>query len=157
MFYIKENDKIVLFDNSKQKLQNTLIFMPQYKDSEILETEKNIIEFKGKFYFEDDSEYLEQKEAEEQKRISELSLTKREVFLALYRAKGITPEQIRAQIKNPEALIEFDYANDYFRGNPLIDVIGQSLGYTAEQLDYLFKYKELPTVELDNIEESEAN
>ena len=31
--------------------------MPQYKDSEILETEKNIIEFKGKFYFEDDSEF----------------------------------------------------------------------------------------------------
>ncbi len=144
MFYIKENDKIVLFDNSKQKLQNTLIFMPQYKDSEILETEKNIIEFKGKFYFEDDSEYLEQKEAEEQKRISELSLTKREVFLALYKDKGITPEQVKSQITSPQDLIEFEYATEYLRANPLIDKIGKMLGYTAQDLDYLFINKELP-------------
>ena len=144
MFYIKENDKIILFDCSKQKLQNTLIFMPQYKDFEIFETEKNIKEFKGQFYFDDDNEYLEQKEAEEQKRISELSLTKREVFLALYKEKGITPEQIKSQITDPQALIEFDYATEYFRFNPLIDKIGAMLGYTKEQLDYLFEHKELP-------------
>lgn len=71
-----------------------------------------------------------------------LSLTKREVFLALYKDKGITPEEIKAQITNPESLIEFEYANDYYRGNPLIDLIGQSLGYTSEELDYLFEHKE---------------
>ena len=76
--------------------------------------------------------------------LSQMSLTKREVFLALYKDKGITPEQLKAQITEPEALIEFEYANDYFRGNPLIDLIGQSLGYTSEALDYLFEHKELP-------------
>ena len=86
----------------------------------------------------------EQKEQEEKERIANLSLTKREVFLALYKDKGVTPEQVRSQITDTEALIEFDYANDYFRGNPLIDKIGIMLGYSMEDLDHLFEYKELP-------------
>lgn len=85
----------------------------------------------------------EEKQYQEKERINQLSLTKREVFLALYKDKGITPEQIKSQITSPEALIEFEYANDYYRGNPLIDLIGQKLGYTSEQLDYLFEHKEL--------------
>ena len=90
----------------------------------------------------------EQEEAQKEKeRIAMLSLTKREVFLALYKAKQITPEMIKAQIQNPEALIEFEYANDYYRGNPLIDTIGGMLGYTSDDLDYLFINKEFPTKE----------
>lgn len=89
--------------------------------------------------------YTEEELAElERERISKLSLTKREVFLALLDDKGITPQQLRSQITDERALIEFDYANDYFRGNPLIDGIGQMLGYTSEQLDYLFEHKEFP-------------
>ena len=101
-----------------------------------------------------------QKEAE---RMSKLKLTKREVFLGLYKSAGITPEQIRAQIINlginnegeegladllkpeaREALIEFDYANEYYRGNPLIDIIGNSLGYSKEDLDFFFMNKVFP-------------
>lgn len=99
-----------------------------------------------------------EEEIEEQKReqINSLSLTKREVFLALYKDKGITPEAIRAQITDPVALIEFDYANDYFRGNPLIEQIGLALGYTTEELDYLFENGELPErVEEETEEETE--
>jgi len=85
-------------------------------------------------------------ESEEEKRLrlDMLSLTKREVFLALYKSRGITPEQLRSQITDPEALIEFDFANDYYRGNPLINEIGEMLGFTVEDLDHLFEYKELP-------------
>ena len=72
------------------------------------------------------------------------SLSKREVFLAIYRDKGITPEQIKAQITDPSALIEFEYATEYFRGNPLINSIGALLGYTEDNIDYLFEYKEFP-------------
>jgi hypothetical protein len=86
----------------------------------------------------------EQKAQRERDRLNQLSLTKREVFLALYNDKGITPEQLKSQIQNPQALIEFEYATDYYRGNPLIDTIGQMLGYTTEQLDYLFENGELP-------------
>ena len=84
----------------------------------------------------------------ERERINQLSLTKREVFLALYRDKGITPEQIRSQITSSEARIEFDYAAEYYRGNPLIDQIGGLLGYTSEQLDYLFEHKEFKNDEM---------
>ena len=83
----------------------------------------------------------EEKARKERERLNKLSLTKREVFLALYNDKGITPEAIKEYIKDPESLIEFEYANDYFRGNPLIDAIGQTLGYSTEQLDYLFEHK----------------
>ena len=84
-------------------------------------------------------------EEEKREMLNLKSLTKREVFLALYRDKGITPEQLKSQITNAEALIEFEYANDYFRGNPLINQIGQMLVYTTDDLDYLFEHKELPT------------
>lgn len=86
----------------------------------------------------------EQKEQEKSEKLDKLSLTKREVFLALYKDKGLTPEQIKASITDTEALIEFEYANEYFRGNPLINLIGEKLGYTIDELDYLFENKELP-------------
>lgn len=88
--------------------------------------------------------YEADKQAQEREELNHLSLTKREVFLALYKDKGITPDQIKASITSPEALIEFDYATEYYRGNPLIDAIGTQLGYTTEDLDYLFLNGELP-------------
>lgn len=140
MYYIEDNGQIVLYDESREVLENTLEFTPQYAGLEIKETDRPIVDFE----FADTEEWQEKQAQKERERISKLSLTKREVFLALYKAKGITPEQIRSQLLSPEALIEFDYASEYFRGNPLIDVIGQSLGFSAEQLDYLFVHRELP-------------
>ena len=91
--------------------------------------------------------YTEQeKQEQERERLSLLSMTKREMFLGLYQAKQITPDILKAKITDPQALIEFEYANDYYRGNPLIDVIGAQLGFTSEQLDKFFEtkdYKEL--------------
>lgn len=141
MFYIEKDNKIVLFDEDKEKLENTLFFMQDLQGAEILETDKEIVSFEGEFYFADDEEYIEKSNKAEAERIAKLSLTKREVFLAIYNDKQITPEQIRAQIIDPAALIEFDYAEKYYRGNPLIDLLGASLGYTKEQLDYLFENK----------------
>lgn len=101
----------------------------------------------------DYEEIIKQKERQ---RLGLLSLTKREVFLALYKAKGLTPEKVRETITDPAALIEFDYATEYFRGNPLINAIGAQLGYTFDDLDYLFEHGELPNKE-DEIIESEEN
>ena len=89
------------------------------------------------------NEAWEEKEAQkERERLNLLSMTKREMFLGLYQAKGITPDMLKAQITDPAALIEFEYANDYFRGNPLIDTIGAQLGFTTEQLDKFFETKD---------------
>ena len=104
--------------------------------------------------------YTEEEIAQQEKeRIAKLSLTKREVFLGLYQAKGVTPEMIKSQITDgvnkgagsldsilesevQKALIEFEYANDYYRGNPLIDIVGTTLGITPEQLDKFFETKD---------------
>lgn len=135
MWIAKDNDLIILAKDTREELENSLD-MIVYTDIEETEIEYQL--YNGEYLTPDE---VAEKEA---KRMAKLSLTKREVFLALYKDKGITPEQIKAQIANPEALIEFEYANDYFRGNPLIDVIGGVLGYTSAQLDYLFEHKEFP-------------
>ena len=54
MFYIQQDNKIVLFDGDKQKLQNTIAFMPQYEGLEIQETNREIIELDNKFVFADE-------------------------------------------------------------------------------------------------------
>ena len=84
----------------------------------------------------------EEKEDQRKEQIAKLSMTKREMFLGLYQAKQITHDMLKAQITDPRALIEFEYANDYFRGNPLIDVIGGQLGFTSEQLDDFFETRD---------------
>lgn len=107
----------------------------------IEETETSLVAF---------GETEEEKQAKEKEKIAMLSLTKREIFLALYKDKGLKPEDIRNQIKDIEALIEFDYANSYYRGNPLIDKIGELLGYSSIDLDYLFLNKTLPIKEVED-------
>ena len=63
-------------------------------------------------------------------------------------AKEVTRTQIRAMIENNEtltilqremALIDFDEALNFYRGNPLIDTLGATLGITGEQLDRFFE------------------
>ena len=94
-----------------------------------------------------EEDWTEITEEEARKRqIAELKLTRREVFLGIYKAKQVTPEQIRAQITDTEALIEFDYASDYYRGNPLISSVGATLGFTEEQLDNFFLTKDYTTL-----------
>ena len=43
MFYIQQDEKIVLFDEDKQKLQDTIAFMPQYQGLEIKEVEEGYV------------------------------------------------------------------------------------------------------------------
>ena len=112
--------------------------------------------------------YEEEQKQKEHERLNMLSMTKREMFLGLYQAKQITPDMLKAKISEPTALIEFEYANDYYRGNPLIDVIGIQLGFTTEQLDKFFETKDytylLPSEQVEDeteqvteqVEESEV-
>ena len=43
MFYIEDNNKIVLFDENKETLQNTIAFMPQYEGLEIKEVQEGYV------------------------------------------------------------------------------------------------------------------
>lgn len=131
MYLGYQNEKIKFY--TEQPLDPTL-----YPIDKVEETDLEYV-LDGEEYVLNDEAYQEKKTQEEKERIAKLSLTKREVFLGLYQAKGVTPEMIKAQITDPAALIEFEYANDYFRGNPLIDIVGATLGITSEQLDKFFE------------------
>lgn len=54
MFYIEQDNKIVLFDEDLVRLQNTIEFMPQYAGLEIRETDRPIVDFQ----FADTEEYI---------------------------------------------------------------------------------------------------
>lgn len=62
MFYVEQDDKIILFDESKARLVDTIKFMPEYHELEIKETNRPIIDFE----FADTEEYQERKAAERQ-------------------------------------------------------------------------------------------
>lgn len=89
MFYIEENNKIVLADENKQKLENTLLFMPQYANLEIKETDRPIIDFK----FADTDEYKAEQEKKEKERINGLTITAWD-FVRAIKTLGVTDDQV---------------------------------------------------------------
>ena len=107
-------------------------------------------------------EILAQKERD---RINALSLTSADVERALYKAKGIDFDDVveLAKQANEVQTVSFDdepankidikelkielKANSFYRGHPYIAQIGKLLGYTSEELDYLFENKQFPEKE----------
>lgn len=97
----------------------------------------------------------EEKEQQERERLDTLTLTPADVERALYKSKSMDFEDLKALIVQAlptvdiKALsIEFR-AKDFYRGAVangmrLFDVVGALLGYTPEDMDYLFENKELP-------------
>ena len=53
-YYIEKDNKIVLSDEDKQRLENTIAHMPQYEGLEIQETDRPIVDYQ----FADTEEYL---------------------------------------------------------------------------------------------------
>lgn len=99
--------------------------------------------------------YEADKQAKERLELDALTLTPADVERALYKAKGMDFEDLKALIVQAlptvdiKALsIEFR-AKDFYRGAMangvrLFDVVGQLLGYTASDMDTLFLTKNLP-------------
>ena len=148
MFYIEDNNKIVLFDEDKQKLQDTIAFMPQYEGLEIKEVEEGYVIYDFELMT---VEEMEAKETQkERERLDKLSMTRGDVFEALILARGLTKPQIRTMIENAELdtmtkalyLNRFDEALDFYRGFPVFDMLGQVLGVTPKQLDDFFETKD---------------
>lgn len=163
MFYTIQNGSILTAKN-KQALSNF------YDNVYELPTDYE----EGKYIVQDNKlvlnpDFEEEQAQKEKERIAMLSLTRGDVFRGLLMAKQITRTQIRAMIENNElltmieremALIDFDEALNFYRGNSLIDTLGMTLGITSEQLDQFFETndytvllpKEEPT-ETFNLEE----
>lgn len=158
MFYIEQDNKILLFDEDLEKLQNTLLCMPEYSDLEIKETERAIADFQ----FADTEEYKQEKAQKERECLNMLSLTAADVERAIYKAKGMDFEDIIELVQTLKQVqgdsVEIDLkalkielkANNFYRGNPYIEQVGSILGYTSDDLDYLFLHKEFKSEEAND-------
>ena len=66
MFYIQQDNKILLFDEDKQKLQNTIAFMPQYKGLDIQEVPEGYVIYDFELMTIEEMEEKQAQEREEQ-------------------------------------------------------------------------------------------
>ena len=159
MFYILENEKIVLCDEDKQKLENTLLLMPQYQGLEVIETDKNIIEFNDVFYFEDDEEYISLVNQKERERILTLSMSKSDFFDGTIKAFGADQDDLLPAIQaildmlplqdveKKVALNNYKNAKDFYRKHTLFTLLSDTdivltpeltIHITGEQWDKFF-------------------
>lgn len=159
MYYIQQNDKIVLFDDDRIKLENTMAFIPEYEGLQIQEVEEGytIVDFELMTV-----EERQAREAQkERERLDSLTLTPADVERALYKAKSMDFEDLKALIAEQIPTVDLKglaiefRAKDFYRGAiangiRLFDVVGALLGYTPQDMDYLFEHKELPVKEVVN-------
>lgn len=148
MFYIQQDEKIVLVDENLERLQNTIAIMPQYKGLEIKEVQEGYVIYNFELMT---IEEMEEKQVQkERERLDKLSMTRGDVFEALILAKGLGKAQIRAMIEQAELdtvtkalyLNRFDEALEFYRGYPIFDMLGQALGITGEMLDKFFETRD---------------
>ena len=93
-------------------------------------------------------DYEAEEAQKERERIDNLTLTAADVERAIYQAKGMDFDDILEFVAEnlPEGVdikalkIELK-ANNFIRKHPYINIIGQLLGYTSDDLDYLFENK----------------
>lgn len=143
MFLGYQGDKIKFY--TEQPLNEVL-----YNLDRVEETELEYV-LDGDEYVVKDAEWEEKEAQKEAERVAHLHLTRGDVFRALLLAKGVTRAQLRAMVEAlPEntqeevvakemALIDFDEALEFYRGNGLIDAVGAQLGITAAQMNAFFE------------------
>lgn len=111
-------------------------------------------------------EYNKQQAEQEAYRIAMLNLTAADVERGLYKAFGYDFDDIlntvqAAPLAEGQEPIDIKAlkielrANNFYRGNPYIDVVGKILGLTKEQLDNFFEYNDYKYL-LPPAEEGEA-
>lgn len=103
-------------------------------------------------------DYEKIKKRKHRQELDALTLTPADVERALYKAKGMDFEDLKALIKSQIPTIDLKglaiefRAKDFYRGAEaggmrLFDVVGALLGYSSDDMDYLFQNKELPNGE----------
>lgn len=159
-YYVEQNGKILLFDTDKEKIQNTLMFMPDSEGLEIKETERPITQLEDtSFVFADTPEYEEEKIAKEKARILELSMTRSDFFDGTIKAFGadesdlftgigqvLTPMGI-SDVEKKIALNNYQNALNFYRKHPLFTMLSDipipisedvTITISSEQWDRFF-------------------
>ena len=155
----------IIKDNQIVDCANLPIVDENALNIEVTEEQFKLYKEKGNNYFKfEDNEiilnpgYEAEELTKERARLDMLNLTKADVLLALYEDKGITPDNIKEMLKdNVPALIKFDYASSYYRGDEVVNALGLALGYTTEEMDYLFENKTFPPKSVEPVEPADAD
>ena len=95
MFYIEKDGEIIVAGESKLEVANTRDFIPDGDKLLILETNKEIVNCNGKFYFADDRKLKKQ----EKERIQGLSMTRSDFFDNTIKAWGADSEDLLPVVK----------------------------------------------------------
>ena len=146
MYYIQKDNIVVLTDEDKDKITNTLEFMPEYQNLEVFEVPDGYVAILGKELMTQE-EYQAEQDKQERERLDMLNMTGADVERAIYKVKGIDFDDILAMVKdNPlidEKALKIEFkANNFYRGNPYINQVGNLLGFTSDMLDKFFDTKD---------------
>lgn len=96
-------------------------------------------------------DYEEIKRKKEEERISNLFMTRGDMFEALILAFGKDKNDIRVMVENLPDLTEverklylnrFDEALNFYRSHPAVDLLGAMLGISKERMDKFFDSKD---------------
>lgn len=139
MFYVEKDNRIIIYNEDKTLVENTLAMMPQYSDLEIQETERPI----DNFQWADTEDYLAAKAQEEQDRINHLTMTPLD-FIKVLQSAGLTLEQINQYLDNNlEVKMQLTYCSDVYCGvvKQFLPVSVGDIIITSDMVEQAFKTK----------------
>ena len=114
MFYIQQDNKILLFDEDKQKLQDTIAFMPQYEGLEIKEVEEGYVIYDFELMTVEEME--EKKAQKERERLNRLTCTALDI-VTLIKTLGLTDTEILQFLNaNPSLQLQLTLCKDVYCG-----------------------------------------
>ena len=142
MFYIQQDNKIVLSDEDRQRLQNTIAIMPQYQGLEIKEVPEGYVVYDFKLMT---VEEMEAKETQkEQDKINHLTMTALD-FVTYIKKAGVSDEIILQYLQaNPSVQLQLTLCQNVYCGvvRQLCPIkITEELILTDEQVVNMFKDK----------------
>ena len=142
MFYIQQDEKIALFDEDKQKLQNTISFMPQYQGLEIKEVQEGYAIYNSELIT---IEEMEAKEAQKEcERLNHLTCTALDIA-TLIKTLGMTDAEILQFLNaNPSVQLQLTLCKDVYCGvvRRLCPIkLSEKLTLTDEMVVAFFKKK----------------
>ena len=114
MFYIQQDNKIVLSDEDKQRLQNTIAFMPQYEGLEIKEVEEGYVIYNSELMTVEEMAAMEAQK--EQERLNRLTCTALDI-VTLIKTLGLTDTEILQFLNdNPSIQLQLTLCKDVYCG-----------------------------------------
>ena len=144
-YYTIQNNSILIADKEESLIRFYDNVLPLPEDYE----EGKYIVIDG--LLELDVEYEIKQEEKKQQEIAMFSLTAADVERGIYKATGKDFDDVIKEVESLKQVQGDNFnidvkalkielkANNFYRGNPYVDVVGALLGFTKEQLDAFFE------------------